>query len=117
METELWAIGLVVIAGLIGGLAPIYLKKGSEIINFNNFSTLYKNTFLITGVLIYGISTLIFIPALKGGELSVLYPFVGLIYVWVSFYSIFLLKEKMNLSKWLGIFLIIAGVSFIGLGA
>ncbi len=117
MQTQLWAIGLVIIVGLVGGLGPIYLKKGSEKINFSKFSTIYKNRSLIIGILIYGLGMVIFIPALKGGDLSVLYPFVGLVYVWVSIYSIFMLKEKMNLLKWLGILAIVIGVSFIGFGA
>ena len=116
MQTQLWAIGLVFIVGIVGDLGPIYLKKGSEKINFSKFSTIYKNRPLIIGILIYGLSMIIFIPALKGGDLSVLYPFVGLVYVWVSIYSIFMLKEKMNLLKWLGIATIMLGVSFIGLG-
>ena len=65
----------------------------------------------------YGISTILFIPALKGGELSVLYPFVALAYIWVSLLSVKFLGEKMNKVKWLGIALIILGVSFIGLGS
>jgi multidrug transporter EmrE-like cation transporter len=116
METEIWSIVLVIISGLIGGLGPIYLKKATGIINFKKFSTIYKNKFLIIGIFIYGISTIIFIPALKGGELSVLYPLIGLVYIWVSIYSIYMLKEKMNLLKWAGIITIIIGVSLIGLG-
>jgi len=117
METQLWAIALVILAGLIGGFGPIFLKKGTKQINFKKPSTIYKNAFLMTGVFIYGISTVLFIPALKGGEISVLYPFIGLVYVWVSLYSIVLLKERMNLVKWIGILIIILGVTFIGLGA
>ena len=117
MKTQLWAIGLVVIAGLIGGLGPVYLKKASPIIDLKKLSTIYKNWFLIIGVSIYGVGTVLFIPALKGGELSVLYPFIGLVYVWVSVYSVILLKERMNLLKWLGVISIIIGVAFIGFGA
>ncbi len=117
METQLFAIVLVVIAGLIGGFGPIYLKKGSSSIKLKDFSTIYKNKFLIIGVMIYGVGTVLFIPALKFGELSVLYPLVGLSYVWVCIYSIFLLKERMNLAKWIGILIIAMGVSLIGLGA
>ncbi len=117
MKTQLWAMGLVFLGGLIGAFGPIYLKKGSSIIKPGKLESIYKNKFLIIGLLIYGISTIIFIPALKGGELSVLYPIVGLAYVWVCVYSIFMLKEKMNLMKWIGIFIVILGVSFIGLGA
>ena len=117
MKTQLWAIGLVVIAGLIGGFGPVYLKKASSLINLKKLSTIYNNWFLIIGVFIYGVGTVLFIPALKGGELSVLYPFIGLVYVWVSIYSVILLKERMNLLKWLGVILIIIGVVFIGFGA
>ena len=117
MATEIWSIGLVLIAGIIGGFGPIYLKKGTEKIDLNKLDTILKNKFLIIGLMIYGVSTLIFIPALKGGELSVLYPFIGLVYVWVSIYSMILLKEKMSVIKWMGIGLIIMGVSFIGIGA
>jgi uncharacterized membrane protein len=117
METQLWAIVFVIIGGLIGAFGPICFKKGSDRISLSKLSTIYKNKFLIIGLLAYGISTVIFIPALKGGELSVLYPIVGLAYVWVCIYSKFMLKEQMNLLKWLGILIVIIGVSFIGLGA
>lgn len=115
--TELWAIALVIIAGIIGGFGPIYLKKGGSKVDLKDLSTIFFNKFLIIGVLIYGIGSVLFIPALKGGELSVLYPLVGLTYIWVSFYSVYLLKEKMNFWKWFGVLLIIIGVSLIGFGA
>ena len=117
MKTQLWAIGLVIIGGLIGGFGPIYLKKGASMIKSGKLDSIYKNKPLIMGILIYGLGTMIFIPALKGGELSVLYPFVGLAYAWVCIYSKFMLKEEMTLLKWIGIFIILAGVSFMGFGA
>ena len=42
---------------------------------------------------------------------------LALVYVWVSLLSMFFLKEKMNKTKWLGVILIILGVTLIGLGA
>ena len=65
----------------------------------------------------YAVGTILFIPALKGGDLSILYPFVALAYVWVSLLSVKFLGEKMNLVKWIGIALIIIGVSLIGIGS
>jgi uncharacterized membrane protein len=115
MRTELWAIGLVLLGTVIGSLGPILFKKGADKFSLNPFKML-KNYYFITGCFMYGLATIIFIPALRGGELSVLYPFVALVYVWVALLSIKLLKEKMNLFKWLGIVLILAGVTFIGLG-
>ena len=75
-----------------------------------------KNYNLFAGVALYGAGTVLFIPALKGGDLSVLYPFVALVYIWVSLLSVKFLGEKMNKFKWAGVALIIIGVTFIGLG-
>lgn len=113
---ELWAIGLVIFATILGAFGPIYLKKGSSSFGFNIIKLL-KNYNLILGVFFYGLATLLFIPALSGGDLSILYPFVSLTYIWVSLLSIYILKEKMNKFKWIGILLIIIGVSFIGIGS
>ena len=114
MKTHLWAIGLVVLGTLIGSFGPILLKKASH--RISGLKSIIDK-YLIGGFLLYGLATLVFIPALKGGELSVLYPFVALSYVWVSLLSVKILSEKMNSLKWIGISLIILGVTFIGLGA
>jgi uncharacterized membrane protein len=71
----------------------------------------------MAGIGFYGVSTAMFIPALKGGELSVLYPLVALTYVWVSLLSVKFLNEKMNKMKWIGILLILFGVTLIGIGS
>jgi drug/metabolite transporter (DMT)-like permease len=110
---ELWAIALVIIAGMLGSFGPIFFKKGSEM----SFKYFYKNYNLIAGIFFYGIGTVLFIPALKGGDLSILYPLIALMYIWVSLLSVKLLGEKMNKFKWIGILLIVIGVSFIGLGS
>ena len=116
MATQLWAIGLVISATLVGAFGPILLKKASAK-RLSKLSSLVTNYYLIGGVALYAIGTLLFIPALKGGDLSVLYPFVALVYIWVSLLSVKFLGEKMNKFKWLGIALIIIGVSFIGIGS
>ena len=116
MATQLWAIGLVISATLIGAFGPILLKKASAK-RLSNLKSLATNYHLFGGVALYAIGTLLFIPALKGGELSVLYPFVALGYIWISLLSVRFLGEKMNKLKWLGIVLIILGVSFIGIGS
>ena len=116
MTTELWAMGLALIATLMGSMGPIFLKKGSAGFGLS-LKGLLHNYNLMIGVFFYGLGTVLFIPALRGGELSVLYPLVSTTYIWVSLFSIKMLKEKMNKQKWLGIFIIILGVAMIGVGA
>jgi len=116
MKTQLWAISLVFLATLVGAFGPILLKKASAK-RLSKLSLLITNYELLGGIALYAAGTLLFIPALKGGDLSVLYPFVALTYVWVSLLSVKFLGEKMNKFKWAGIALIIIGVSFIGFGS
>ncbi len=115
MQTQLWAVGLVLLGSLLGSFGPILLKKASG--KSFKIKDIIKNYYLIGGFLLYGVGTVLFIPALKGGELSVLYPLVATTYIWVSLWSVKFLKEKMNKQKWIGVLLIIIGVVFIGLGA
>ncbi len=114
MKTQLWSIALVLLAGLIGSVGALYLKKASKEMQMH-IKYLFNRKF-ITGVFFYGVSTVIFIPALKGGELSVLYPLVAAIYIWVALLSMKFLNEKMNKWKWAAILLIIIGIFFIGIG-
>jgi len=113
MTTELWAVLLVLFVTLPSAFGPILIKKGSS----RGVRKFYKNPNLLAGLGIYGVSAIFFTIALRGGELSVLYPLVSVGYVWVSLLSVKYLNEKMNSSKWLGVLLIVAGVSLIGLGS
>jgi len=116
LQTEIWAIGLVIIATIVGALGPVLLKRASGSLTLS-IKGLLTNKNLVGGFVLYGLATIFFIPALKGGELSVLYPFVSIAYIWVSLLSMWLLKEEMNLIKWSGIFFIITGVILIGFAA
>jgi drug/metabolite transporter (DMT)-like permease len=116
MATELWAMGLTILATFVGASGPILLKKGSKKFSLNPLK-LIKNYHIVGGFFLYALGTILFIAALRGGELSVLYPLVSVTYIWVAFLSKRFLKEKMNKYKWVGILLIILGVAFIGIGA
>ncbi|MCX6711567.1 MAG: EamA family transporter [Candidatus Woesearchaeota archaeon] len=114
MVDKVFAISLVLIATLIGAFGALFLKLGSKKLSlkFKNVFTNYKFLF---GIFLYGISALFFIGALRYGQLTLVYPFVSIGYIWIILLSMYFLKEKMNFYKWLGITLIILGVSLIGL--
>ncbi|MBI2138447.1 EamA family transporter [Candidatus Woesearchaeota archaeon] len=115
MPAELWSIALVLLASFLGSFGPIFIKKGSAKASFS-IRALLSNYHLLFGFFLYAVGTALFIPALKGGSLSVLYPLVSTTYIWVALWSMILLKEKMNVMKWAGIAVIIIGVSLIGIG-
>ena len=111
---ELWRVALVIFGTVIGSFGALFLKIGSK--NFTpNFKKLITNYKLFLGVLLYGLAIPPFIIAIKGGELSLLYPVVSIGYIWVALLSIKFLNEKMNKFKWFGIFIIIIGIIIITL--
>ena len=116
MATAPFAIGLVLIATFIGAFGALFLKYGAEKMTRKSKLS-FLNTRLLFGILLYGLSSVFFLIALKNGELSVLYPLTSLSYVWISLLSIKMLGEKMNFFKWLGITAILLGVSLIGFGS
>ena len=110
------SILIVIVSCVFGAYAAILMKKGADRLKLN-LKSLLRNRNLIIGILIYGIGTVVYIIALKGAPLSILYPLVSTTYIWTALLSQKLLGEKMNRSKWAGIVCIILGVSLIGLGA
>jgi len=115
MATQLWAIAMVLFATIIGAFGALYFKIGSETVSLD-IKKLIKNYKLILGFLFYGISSIFFVIALTGGELSALYPISAASYIWVCLLSMKFLDEKMNKLKWLGIITIIIGITLIGIG-
>lgn len=74
------------------------------------------NLKLFLGYMCYAINVLLIAVALKGRELSRLYPIIALTYVWVTFLSlVFLPDEHMNFFKSIGILFIVGGVSVLGI--
>ena len=112
--TQLASIILVTIASIIAAYGLVLLKKGADKLRLK---TLLQNKYLVLGAIIYGTSTALYIISLRGGELSILYPLASTTYIWIAIFSQKLLKEKMNKHKWLGIALILIGMSLIGIGA
>ena len=117
MATSLQSIVLVLIGSFIGSFGALFLKKGALSISIHNPLKTAKNIYIWAGVLLYGLSSVFWIFAIRGGELTVLYPMVATVYIWTTLLSIRFLHESMNMKKWLGLALILVGVSLIGLGS
>ena len=74
------------------------------------------NPKLFFGYMCYAVNVLLIAIALKGRELSRLYPIIALTYVWVTLLSlVFLPDEHMNFFKSIGIAFIVGGVSVLGI--
>jgi multidrug transporter EmrE-like cation transporter len=125
------SFALVFCCTLIGAIAQILVKKGAQSLGthvtlgqvahdpllFVRFTIGIASNFkLFVGYLLYGVNTFLMARALKGRELSRIYPIIALTYVWVTLLSLFMLPgEHLNLFRSAGIVTIVAGVSLLGL--
>jgi undecaprenyl phosphate-alpha-L-ara4N flippase subunit ArnE len=116
MATKLWAIGLIAICAVLSGVAQVFFKLGSEKLSFDIISLL-SNYYLIIGILLYNVSFILLMISFKYGELSVLYPIFGLSYVWVAVFSHYFIHEIISTQKIIGISVILAGITFLGIGS
>jgi multidrug transporter EmrE-like cation transporter len=112
LNTKKGAI-LVALSTLIIAVAQIFLKKGAGLIEGTVKSVIF-NPWIIFGFVFYGLATLLLITALKYGNLSTLYPIIGLGYVWVCLSSFLLFKEIITIIDIIGIAFIVFGVAMLG---
>jgi drug/metabolite transporter (DMT)-like permease len=118
MRTEPKAFALMILCTFLTSIAQILYKFGANrLIDGFSIITLITNLPLISGLALYVIAGMILITALKGGDVTVLYPVVATSYVWVSLLSMFFFNEQMGLYRWIGIFVIIAGIISIAMGS
>jgi multidrug transporter EmrE-like cation transporter len=123
---------LVFSCTLIGALAQILVKQGTAELGAGHLTLaqvlrspallvsfslgIIANFRLFIGYCLYGINTFLMALALKGRELSRLYPIIALTYVWVTILSLFVLPgEHLNFFRTIGIAFIVGGVSILGM--
>jgi len=112
METKIWAIGLAALCALIGSSGQLLFKLGSSSVTLS-FGSWVTNVEVIAGMMLYGLSAILLVVALKSGNLSVLYPVIATSYVWVALLSNKLLGEPIALPKWEGIALIMLRITLV----
>lgn len=112
------AIILVLLCTVIGAAAQLLLKLGSRtVVTDSLWATAWSmaiNFPLILGLSLYGLSTVLFIHALRNEQLSLLYPLISLTYIWVTIVSVALLGESLSFWKVAGVMVIVTGVALLG---
>ncbi len=109
MASQLLFGALVATTVGLNTLAQVLLKAGAE----RN----PLNPYLLGGVVVYGLSTLIYISVLSKVNLSLAYPLIiGLTVVFTTLAGSLLFKERVDPSNWVGIGLMISGIWALTLG-
>jgi multidrug transporter EmrE-like cation transporter len=116
-HTSLTSIGLIVLSTISSAAAQILLGIGAEALGEAGLAGILTNFPLIGGYACLGMNVVLVVVALRGGQLSVLYPIMALSYVWVTILSPVYFNDVISTSQIAGLTLIVAGVAFIGSGS
>ncbi len=115
MKTPVESLALVFTASFIGSFGAVFLKSGAAKLN-RGLRYLILNFRLALGVALFLLSSYFFVLGMRRGELSVLYPLVSLGYIWTMIWSRLFFGEPVTRAKLFGLFLILAGIAFVGIG-
>jgi drug/metabolite transporter (DMT)-like permease len=111
---------IVACCTLLIAVAQILIKIGANRLSHAGLLETMIGIFtippLFAGYCLYGVFTVLFVYALRHGEVSVLYPIIALGYVWVAILSAVIFHETMNPLKVVAIAIIVAGVAVLGWG-
>lgn len=110
---------LLLFSVFMGSIGQVLLKKGAQSIDEAYFTWdkfLYgmiktiKIPEIVLGLILFGMSFLLWLKVLTKAELSYAYPMVSLGYLNVLILSYFLFHEQFTLYKVLGTLMIVSGV-------
>jgi drug/metabolite transporter (DMT)-like permease len=112
MITKKTAFMLMIVVTLFTSLAQVFLKFGADKLEINIISLL-SNYNLWLGFAFYGGGFVVLMIALKGGDVSSLYPIIATSYIWVAILSLWLFNESISVYGWLAITIIFVGILFV----
>ena len=111
---------IVACCTLLVAVAQLLIKIGANRLSHAGLMDTLIGIFtippLFAGYCLYAIFTVLFVYALRHGEVSVLYPLIALGYVWVAILSAVVFHETMNPLKIVAIAIIVTGVAVLGWG-
>ena len=113
-------IAMILLSVALAAVAQLALKTGmNEVterlapdpfsVNGASLKTLVAQPFVWAGLLLFGVSALVWLVVLSRASLSFAYPFASLTYVMILLFDLFVLDEEVPPLRW-------ERVAFIGIG-
>lgn len=115
-------IALLLMNDTLDSFAQLLIKKGllqggmtsiglGNILEFAGRSL--TTPYVLCGMLVYVASFFVWIVVLSRIEVSIAIPISSLCYILTPLFAVVFLHERVSAVRWLGIFLIIAGIYFV----
>lgn len=116
--TQALAIAFVLCSAVFDCGAQLLLKQAANELNLTTLLAGQIPLAAFFGYGLYGVSAVFLVLGFQRGEFSILYPILATTYIWVVLLSpVFFETDNWAGTKFVGVFLIAAGVSLIGSGS
>ena len=108
-DSKSYYVMILIVSTLLGGIGQFLFKDGLDSVGIGFAG------YLLLGLVIYGISVILYLYTLSRRSLSWTYSFGGLSYIFASALAFLLLGESISPLRWIGIVVIAVGTAVIGL--
>lgn len=115
-------IVFILICVFLNSCGQLFLKYGARSLggkispSISTLQLILTNPSILAGTALYAVSLIVWIYVLTKTKLSYAYPFISLSYAVVALLAFLLLGEKVSVEGWVGIILVVTGVSLLGIG-
>lgn len=116
-------IGLILVSVTLAAVAQITLKSGVNRVTGAQGGTLQlggdalkslvMSPLVLGGLVLFGLSAVVWLFALSRASLSFAYPFAALGYVLIMAFSILVLHETVPPLRWMGVACIVVGIVLV----
>jgi uncharacterized membrane protein len=117
-------IGLILTSVVLAGFAQITLKTGVNHVtdasgggelhlNADSLKSLLSSPIIWGGLVLFGLSAIVWLFALSRASLSFAYPFAALSYVLIVLFSLLVLHEDVPVLRWVGVAFIVTGILLV----
>ena len=120
---RMFALTLVLICIVLGAVGQIVMKSGmsqvgeigsvGQLFNLSTLFHIFTNPRVLTGILLYGMSLVLWLGALSTLNVSYMYPMLSLGYILAAVLAFIFLKENITLLRGAGIIVVVIGCFLI----
>ncbi len=104
----------------LSAVAQLSFKYGVSNLDLSQYSNivvkiwfLFLSPFVMLGLALYGVGTILWLFALRQVDLSLAYPFVGMSFLFVFVFSVIFLQESFDMTRLFGTIVIILGIAIL----
>jgi drug/metabolite transporter (DMT)-like permease len=115
-------IGLILVSVALAATAQLTLKhgmnqvteaSGAATLSAGSLRAIVTNVSVLGGLLIFGLSAVVWLMVLSRASLSFAYPFASLTYVLIVLADKLVLHEDIPVLRWAGVFAIMTGIVLV----